>query len=395
MPSATRSTTGRAVAGWTMAVVAWGLAIGFFWWQSGIWASAALDVAVYREAATELLGGGDVYSGSYTAIGLPFTYPPFALILLVPVAAMPQAVAVGVMFALGAAALTVSVRLCADYARPDVSLPWWGAASGAALIAVVVEPVRVTIGLGQVNLLILVAVLALDAGPRERMRGVGAGIGAAIKITPALLVATQAVRSDWRAFVRGVAAFALCTVLAAAVLPAATARYFGGLLWESDRPGTLAYPGNQSLRGLVERLHPGSGLVWLAIAGVVLATAFVAVRRHRADPWLALTIAAVAGLLVSPVSWTHHWVWVLPVAAVTVRTWGQRLWLAGTGVAVVATTTVLTGPAVGLDYSWLASLWPVAAENAYVVAALAWLCAAVLAAPVRRTARPPRRRTPS
>lgn len=378
---------GRTALGWVAAIGCWAAALAFFWWQSGIWASASLDVGIYREAAAELLAGGDVYDGSYGATGLPFTYPPFGLLLLVPLAVIPQAAAGAVMFAGSAAALVGCLRLAGQYAWPGRFLPWWAATVAAAFVAVVVEPVRVTLGLGQINLLILVVILALDAGARQRVRGIGAGVGAAVKVTPALLVAAQLGRGDLRAFLRGVAAFAACTLVAALVLPAATGRYFTGLLWESDRPGTLAYAGNQSLRGMVERIVPGSTAAWLITVVAVLALAAVGVHRHRSDPWLALTVAAVAGLLISPVSWSHHWVWVLPVAAVSARYWRRRPWLAWSGVVLVAATSLLTGPAVGLDYSWLAALWAPAGENAYVLAALVWLGAAGW--PVRRTAPPP------
>ncbi|MFN8125836.1 MAG: hypothetical protein U0R64_04925 [Candidatus Nanopelagicales bacterium] len=181
------------------------------------------------------------------------------------------------------------------------------------------------------------------------------------------------------------AAFAVATAVAA-VLPGPTAQYFGGLLWQSDRPG-VPVSWNQSPRDWWSGWPPVRRRLFPAL--IVLALGVIAVRRQRRDPWLSLTAAAVTGLLVSPVSWTHHWVWVLPVAAVSWR-WRRELpVLAWSGAALVAATALLTGPAVGLDYSWLAALWVFAGENAYVLAALFWLAAAAWRGPTEPVAGQP------
>ena len=314
--------------GWVAAIGCWAAALAFFWWQSGIWASASLDVGIYREAAADLLAGGDVYDGSYGATGLPFTYPPFGL-LLVPLAVIPQAAAGAVMFAGSAAALVGRLRLAGQYAARAVPAGW-AATVAAAFVAVVVEPVRVTLGLGQINLLILVVILALDAGARQRVRGSGP-VSARRSRSPPRPAGGRSTRARGPArFLRGVAAFAACTLVAALVLPpppVAISPDCCGSPTARERSPMRGEP--VPCGGMVERIVPGLTAAWLITVVAVLALAAVGVHRHRSDPWLALTVAAVAGLLISPVSWSHHWVWVLPVAAVSARYWRRRPWWPG------------------------------------------------------------------
>lgn len=396
-PRAANTTVGRVrrgtlitVALVVLAAVAWTGVVVFFHGQAGTWDAAWLDVTVYREGAAGFLAGDDVYSASYGySQDLPFTYPPFALVLFVPLALVAPQAAVVAVFLGNVALLSLCVRWCADYAFPTRTVNWPVVAVAAAACAVFIEPVRTTIGLGQVNLLLLALVLGLDARA-TRWAGVGAGLGAAVKVTPGLLVAAQLVRRDWAAFLRGAGVFLACTLVAAVVAWDETITYYGRLLWQSDRPGALAYVGNQSLRGMVARLElQPAGPIWLLLAAATIALGCVAVARHRADAWASLTAAAMTGLLVSPVSWNHHWVWLLPVAAVGLRARRSPALLAASALLLLATVT-LAGPGTFLDVSWLAFVWPFAATNAYVILGLLWL--AVLA--VSRTVPAPARRTP-
>jgi alpha-1,2-mannosyltransferase len=351
-----------------LAVVLTALSASWFLRQAHEWPVAGLDGRVYRDAARAFLDRQDIYSGRFQ--GLPFTYPPFALLVFVPLALVPENAATLLMFLVSAAALVAVVRWCQDYATRGRAGSWWLTVALAAPAAVAVEPVRTTLSLGQVNLVLLALVLGLDARA-TRWSGVGAGLATAVKIAPGLLVAAQAVRSDWRAFGRGVLAFAVATALAAVVAPAATRTYFTSLLWDSSRPGGLDYLQNQSLRGALARHLPDHAPTgWLLSAVLVLALGAWAVRRHRRDPFYALTAAALTGLLVSPVSWSHHWVWVLPVVAVGGRC-GLRSPVAWTSLALLASTVV------ELLY-WTTGDAPLVSQDMYVVLGLAWLVAVAL-----------------
>ena len=355
----------RRWLGTAIDVVLAAAAVGWFVHESQALDTAALDIRVYRDAARALLDGGEVYSGRFD--GLPFTYPPFALLVFVPLAVLPTPAAVVLMFLASAAALVCVVRWCQDYATDGDAGPWWRTVSVAAVVSIALEPLHMTFGLGQVNLLLMALVLGVDARA-TRWAGAGAGLATAIKVTPGLLVVAQVVRGDLRAFGRGVLAFLAATALAAVIAPAATRTYFTSLLWDSSRPGGLTYLQNQSLRGLAERHVEGHATAaWLVAAGLALALGAWVVRRHRADAFYALTAAAVTGLLVSPISWSHHWVWVLPALAVGVRL-GWRspvLWVSvGLVVAMVAVT-----------WWWVTADAALLAQDVYVTGGILWLAA--------------------
>jgi alpha-1,2-mannosyltransferase len=360
-----------------VALTVW--AAWFFVHQAQSWDVAGLDGRVYRLAARAFLDGTDVYSVRFGTEGLPFTYPPFALLVFVPLALVPADAAALVMFVVSAACLLAVVRWCQDHATGGRSGSWWLTVALAAASSVVVEPNRTTLGLGQVNLLLLALVLGVDARG-GRWAGAGAGLATAVKVTPGLLVVAQAVRGDRRAFVRGVLAFLAATGLAAVLTPAATRRYFTSLLWDSARPGALDYLQNQSLRGVLERHLPAhAAAAWLACSLLVLALGAYAVRRHRHDPFHALVIAAVTGLLVSPISWSHHWVWVLPCAAVGAR--------AGWRTAVGWTSALLLAVTVLEVEVWTVGDPAIVVADMYVTAGLAWLVASALApGPILRNA---------
>jgi alpha-1,2-mannosyltransferase len=342
----------------------------FFIQQSRSWPVAFLDSGIYRDAARAFLSGADVYAGKFGPPGLPFTYPPFALLVFTPLALVPAVVASLLSFGLSVTALVACVRWSQQYATGGSPGPWSLTLALAAGTSVLVEPVRTTLGLGQVNLLLLALVLGLDArgGPRT---GWGAGIASAVKVTPALLVVAQAVRGEMRAFWRGVTAFALATGLAAILAPAATRHYFTALLWDSTRPGNLGYIGNQSLRGTWERHFAAAApLGWALTSAAALVAAAWCVRRHRHDPWFSLTLAGVVGLLVSPVSWSHHWVWVIPCLAVA----GRYGWRSPIGWASILMLTSTLAEAV----LWTQSVPPIWSQDLFVVSGIAFLAASAV-----------------
>ena len=359
----------RPRTGWLIAGAIVALAVLPFVRQALSPNGTALDARVYRDAARAFLGLGDIYAQRFD--GLPFTYPPFAVLPFTLLAVLPAAVALVLMFALSSGSLVAIVRWCQQYVTGGDAGPWWATVALAGAAALVLEPVTMTLGFGQVNLILLALVLGVDARA-TRWAGVGAGIAAAVKVTPGLLVVAQLVRGDLRAFRRGALAFLAATAVAALVAPSATFTYFGHLLWDSNRPGNLAYLQNQSLRAVVERHAPGHQSLWLLLALVALVLGAVAVRVHRHDAFAALTAAGITALLISPVSWSHHWVWVLPVTAVGLRA-ARRTplrWASLALLAVCASTTWLWRDVPALP-----------GEDMYVAAGLVWLVAALATRP--------------
>jgi alpha-1,2-mannosyltransferase len=97
---------------------------------------------------------------------------------------------------------------------------------------------------------------------------------------------------------------------------------------DTDRIGTATYLTNQNIAGTLARLGIGEAprfVIWLVACFAVLGLTVWAVRRvlrHAAlragdQSVLALVCVAMFGLVVSPVSWSHHWVWALPAVLVT------------------------------------------------------------------------------
>jgi len=301
-----------------------------------------IDLEVYRFGVQAWLQGKDMYGTlPPTSVGavLPFIYPPFAALLLSPFALLPWAVATELLFALSLVAAIVTLYLTSRRLWPAGGTRGALVLTGLALPGVLqLEPLVGTFGFGQINLLLmaLVAVDCLTERPRWP-RGLLVGIAAAIKLTPAAFVLFFLVRRDFRAVVVATLSGVAATLVGFLVAPGHSAHYwFGGLAGASGVSGT-PFATNQTLRGALARLDPPALVqtgLWLLLVAVVLAAAVLVMRRQ--DVPGALAVNAAAALLVSPTSWSHHWVWVAPgllvlfVHAVRVRSWLRLLVMAAT-----------------------------------------------------------------
>lgn len=304
-----------------------------------------IDLMVYRAEGATVRAGGDLYALRTTAAHLPSTYPPFAALLFIPLTLLDvtsmRTLATAGNLVLLLVFVGLSMRLV-GHTRVEHVL--WATAA-----AVWCEPVWTTVRYGQVNLLLAVLVLwDLSRRPAERpdrWAGVGVGLAAAVKLTPALfavfllvsgLAAHLAGRDGgpWLRHARGAAAvFAGATLLAAAVLPYDSWRFWTGMVFRTGRVGQAEETANQALRGVLARLlhTPDPGALWAAAAALTavlgLAVAVTAELRGR-RAW-AVAVCAVTALLISPVSWSHHWVWCVPVVLL-LWTRGHRTVAAGT-----------------------------------------------------------------
>lgn len=304
-----------------------------------------IDLMVYRAEGATVLAGGDLYALRTTAAHLPSTYPPFAALLFTPLT-LPDVATLRTLATAGNLVLLVvfvalSLRLV-GHARVEGVL--WVAAA-----AVWCEPVWTTVRYGQVNLLLAVLVLwDLSRSSAERpgrWAGVGVGLAAAVKLTPALfavfllvtgLMARRAGRDGgpWLRHARGAAvAFVGATLLAAAVLPYDSWRFWTGMVFRTGRVGRAEETANQALRGVLARLlhTPEPGALWTAAAALtaVLGLAVAVAAELRGRRGWAVAGCAVTALLISPVSWSHHWVWCVPLVLL-LWTRGHRAVAAGT-----------------------------------------------------------------
>jgi alpha-1,2-mannosyltransferase len=193
------------------------------------------------------------------------------------------------------------------------------AALAIAAVSLWLEPVAMTLFFGQINLVLLVLVVGDLALPdRARGKGIGIGLAAAIKLTPLIFIAYLLLTRRVRAAVVGALTFAATIGLGFALLPHASAVYWGGQFGQlGSAPFHLL---NQSLNGAILRVtHAGhhAHAYWLAAALVAalvgLGTSVLASRRGH--ELLGLVTCAATSLLVSPVSWSHHYVYVIPALA--------------------------------------------------------------------------------
>jgi alpha-1,2-mannosyltransferase len=325
------------------------------------------DLGVYRGAVRYwLLDGGDLYDFRYQGTEYGFTYPPFAALALSPLAVMPWPVAITASILVNAAAVVLLVRW---HLVPILRRHVWMTCALAFLAVIVFEPARDTFSFGQVNLVLLILVgLDLQGLVRgRRWAGLGIGLATAIKLTPAVFIGYLLVTRRYRAAAVAAGTTGLASGLAVLAAPDASRAYWTSALWDTDRVGNLAYVSNQSLRGVVARLD-GSPSWWLAAVAVVLAAWFLLVRR--ADVVTGFALTGVLGCLISPVTWVHHLVWLLPAMFLLL----DRL------VVLCAVYVLLSSSVVWLWWAgpdgWLAVL----GSNTYV-----WICLVLLVAlPVRR-----------
>ncbi len=292
------------------------------------WGPRMIDLDVYRAAASALVTGSNPYLVKGPD-GLPFTYPIFAAAVFVPLALLPVLAARVTLTLASFAALVlichVSLRRVAPR-LPDrrgalVSLP-------AAILAVSAHPVLDTLLFGQVNLILMAMVLTDVFLVTGRARGIFVGLAAGIKLTPGLFVVYY-LATGQRREARTASITAAATVAAGfALRPRAAWGFWTNYVLDPPRAGNVTYAGNQSILAITARLlrleHPPSVLIWALTALVVVVALATARRAHRAGRKLtAVSVVAAAALLASPISWTHHWVWFIPAAAV-VAAWCHR-----------------------------------------------------------------------
>jgi len=334
-----------------------------------------IDLQVYRAGGAHVLAGAPLYDGG-VLLDLPFVYPPFAAVLFAPLALLPLGLLKVLWTAVGIGLLAFVVHRCA----PRAGLP---AAVLLAVVATALDPVRTTLYLGQINIVLLALVVGdLLGRPGGRLRGVGVGLAAAVKLTPLVFVVFLLVTRRWRA-----AGTALVTFAAAAgggflVAPADSVRFWlEGTFLAADRISDVAGPSNHSLFGTLGRLGIAGAAPWLAAAVLGVATLALAVRAHRAgQDVLALTLCGLASAGLAPFAWSHHWVWVVPLAVLLgARAAAGDRWaaagLAGALAVTIAVVTALPGPAVGpIPATGPISLWP----DAYLALYLAVLVAVVV-----------------
>ena len=331
-----------------------------------------IDMIIYREGVKAFMAGDEVYSVPMMAgdIALPFLYPPFGALVMVPLAGdwFSDAMAGDIVIILSNLLIGLIVLLLAfalnkqrvtRFASSDVisvaSLIWG--------IVLIFEPVRLNNGFAQINI-ILMALVALDLIPRKRLKwlpqGWLIGVAAAIKITPLAMLLYFLVRKELKPIITAGISAIVATTIAAAVRWDVTWEYFTVNLLSMGSGGEIgvqtAYQSNSSIKGFLERLYTSqesmetasmiTTIIWfcLAIITVVLGGWLMIALMKRGLNIEAFIINAFIMLLISPVSWSHHWVWLtiaIPVLFYRALTWRNLNWVSGIMVSILGLWSLL------------------------------------------------------
>jgi alpha-1,2-mannosyltransferase len=363
-----------------------------------------VDLGVYRLGGQAVLEGAHLYALRFPG-DLAFTYPPLSAFAFAPLGAL----GLGVLEPLVTAGSIVLLPLALGFA---LRLPPLSAQMSrdlvarlallAAAAAVWLEPVWTTLRYGQIDLLIATLILYdLSRPDTFRWKGAGIGLASGLKLTPAIFAAYLLLSRRYRAAAISLAVFAATVIVGFAAVPGDSGEFWGAAFLDPARVGRIENTANQALRGAYARLLHSSRVEpwWLATAVLVGAIGMLlAVRAaRRGDDAQGFSLCALTGLLVSPVSWSHHWVLAIPALMLFAVNARRRRWPAGLACAAVAA-------AIGYSHMiwWVPVNHPAHSElhldplqlvyaDGYVLLGLAALAAVAwrAASPVRRLARTP------
>lgn len=357
-----------------------------------------IDVDVYRMGGQAWLDGRALYADgamfhTQGGLDLPFTYPPLAAIVFSPFALL------SLELASVAITLTTLVLLIVATTVVLTGLGVWphSAVSGApawlrrawlatAIVApavVYLEPIRSNFDFGQINVVLMTLVIA-DCVPRKTPwpRGMLLGLAIALKLTPAVFLLYFLLRRDTRALIVSAASAVAATLVGFAFAWRDSIEYWTETVRNTDRIGTATLNTNQNIAGALARLGLGEGVrfvLWtLACFAVLALTVWAARRVLKAEPVLALICVAMFGLVVSPVSWSHHWVWALPTVLVAgvVAYRRRHVALAVIAVAGLALMVWTPIPLMPEHQETAAPLWRQLVGGSYVWWAIAVIVAA-------------------
>ncbi|MEV6064793.1 glycosyltransferase 87 family protein [Nocardia asteroides] len=347
------------------------------WLDKGGILVGGLDVHIYRDGGWRVLHDRALYVEP-THYGLLYTYTPFSALAFLPLNLIPWAHVTTTWMVLNLLVLFTCVlqswRMLGYRVTPRLAV----VSALITLACTFAEPVRTTLYYGQINLWLMLLVLwDFSRGEHSRLRGVGVGIAAGIKLTPLYFVAQYLAQRRWRAACTAALTFLGSIALTSLILPGDSYQYWTSTFFQSGRIAPDTHPANQSLRGAIAHLIDGPAPIWLwlliAVPITLLALWLASVLVRRDEPLLSVTLGGLTACAVSPYSWGHHWVWFVPLLvylihrAQTRRTW----WFAAAGLylAIAAWTYGYSPTWVSVGTFLLPPSWPGSPVfmNVYVV----------------------------
>ena len=274
-----------------------------------------IDFRVYYNAGLALTQGDDLYAHPFVG-DLPFTYPPFAGAIFRGLAFAephPMAIAWQVASLLVLLLVIIAVLRSRGYAlRPGLII--------LAVIGLVasfnLSPVFGTFYFGQINIF-LMGLVALDflRGRGAFGRGIFSGIAAGIKLTPAFFLMPFILERRWRAVILMVVTFAATIGIGFLAVPDASS-FWTDKVYETNRIGGQNNPGAESLQAVLERMNVADEkLIWALGSAAILVAFCIAARGAivRGNLALVMVLGGITAALISPFSWYHHWVYVVPL----------------------------------------------------------------------------------
>ncbi len=294
------------------------------------------DFCIYRDGGRHVLEDLPLYAKSTGHCKFEYIYPPFAALIFAPLVWLPDGASTDIWFAINVVGLIASVMVSFRILGYRITPYLVCISTLLGIVSAFLEPVRATLFFGQINLLLMLLVLwDASLGQRSRLKGIGIGVAAGIKLTSAYFVLYYLLLRQWRAAAVAVITIVASTGLGWLLLPNDSGQYWSGKVVDSSPFNKgLFLVGDQSLRGAIARL---SGRVpptwmWLPIdACVVAISMWIAVRLYRrGERLLAVTVAGLTSCAVSPFTWHHHWVWLVPMMVYLVhRALTNRWWWVG------------------------------------------------------------------
>jgi hypothetical protein len=309
------------------------------------------DLRIYHGAMVWWTQGGDLYDFVAPKTTLGFTYPPFAALIMAPMALLPTLVAGWTTTVVSLAGLVLLLIWLLVPIADRCGWSRWFAVALAVPLAAATEPIRETLGFGQINLLLAVLIyadfvalrnraqVAIESGPdgpparitelRTLRRlwetgalvGAGVGLATAIKLTPGVFIIYFAVTKQWRAALVSAGTTLGVTLMTFMVTGKAAGTYFGSVVFDTTRIGAVDSTANQSLAGILARLYDSPTtptLMWLSFSALLLAVGLTrGINAHNVgDELAAFTIVGFTGNAICPISWSHHLVFLIPALIV-------------------------------------------------------------------------------
>jgi alpha-1,2-mannosyltransferase len=327
----------------------------------------AVDLRVYRDGGLIVRHIRPYYSPHRASPlygwpgfqGLQFTYPPFAAMAFTVLTLTSYWALWKISVVVNIAALLATIWMTfggLGYRRGMARL-------GATLLLAAplfwTEPVQRTLYLGQIEIVLMALIIWDQCQPDRRWwKGAGIGLAAGIKLVPLIFIPYLLLTRRFRQAVMASGTFAVTVLLGFVVLPGDSEKWWlDGLFAKGGRDGFIGWEGNQSLRAIITRFTgsvAGAEPTWLVVAALtaIVGLACAAVLDRAGHRMVGLLTCALTGLLISPVSWDHHWVWIVPgtvaaaVYAVRARRPAARWASAGLAVCIV-----------GAFGAWPGSLW--------------------------------------